>query len=1650
MKRPAWFGKVLSMAMTFAMVSSFHVSATAWADEPDAQGAGSALGTGYRSGAVEGVASVDRTGFETLQKAVDAAPIGGTVVLQQDTDVTAAVTIGKSLTLDLNGHAVSGTSSCTVYAHGSQGEANVVIRNGTIVNSSDAVPHAVVLARYGVCVKLENAKLTDAAADASGYGYGILAGQAGDASTPAIVLEGDETVVTGSLAGIALFGCVSDPTSLEMNGGTVSGWYYGIAGNGSSDGVDIVVNGGKVAGLNRNDSKGIYHPQDGNLTVRGGSIEGAGGIQVIGAGIFRIEGGTIVANADEISPSIQSGDGSVGDGAALSVVSRGGEYGAAGSAEIVLTGGTLKSVNNTALLEYGVSGASSLAKSIELSQGGGEELSVAAGAGKPAVRFNLLTDSRERAITGGVFSSDVQAYCAEGYRSQQREDGAFEVVDDREAAIGDVRYATLHAALNDAKDGDTVTLLRDIDTSERLSVRKDITLDLGGNTYTGSHASGPLSVVDSVLTMRNGTFAATNPDSIAIYIQNAKLVLDEGASIKAAGYGVQVGNLYNSIGYRGDCVVNAGASIEAANGCGVYVVGYYARGEASDGSLSPAQNVRNTLTVNGGTVKVAEGNKFAAVSGNGSKHGTAITINSGTVSGGTTNAGVYHPQLGELIVSGGLVEGTAGVEMRAGTLYVSGEAQIVGTIMPTIVNPNGSGGTTDGAGVAVAQHTTRLPIEVSVSGGAISGFSALYESNPQQNSSEDLAKVKLSVAGGTLSAINGGTLAVHSEDMKDFITGGTFNSVLDEAYYDEAVYSQNALDVIDDPGAVVPRAYAVSYDLAGGTLQEGASNPVSYTYFDDDVVLANPSKVGYAFAGWTGTDLENAATNVTIAKNSTGDRSYVATWTPNANTAYAVEHYFQNVEGDGYTLDAAKTQSLSGTTDAETSAVALEVAGFTAKAVSQKMIAGDGSTVVEIRYDRNVHTLSYAYVGMVPDGASALPDDRQLRYGAPVATAAQATAPGYTFGGWGVAEGYTMPDEDVELTGSFTANGDTAYRVEHYRQSLDGVYQLVAADELEGMTDSAVTAAPKTFTGFSYREDAPGSLASGAVKGDGSLVLKLFYDRNSYEVSYAYAGAVPVGAPAVPQTTSVAYGATVEPAAVPTMTGYTFSGWSKDVAFEMPAEKVVITGSWAANADVRYTVHYFLDGTDTKLADDKLVGERTFGQTYEEAALDIAGYTVKGSKVQQVTLDAYDKEATFFYTADEARIAFEANGGSRVDDLVGVTGAPVRGSLPAPTRVGYAFAGWYADKALTVPVTQLPAVFEAGATTYYAKWNAVPLPDADVEIQVELPQASGDGSAYAAVPDEAVRAAAEHAQKSLESIGNGEVPAGMSAQDAQAVADVLEAAGSDDTVSVVISLRFEEKGASDVEEGEQQAIGSVVNDSEGVALYLDLGVEMTVKVVGDEGVKDQRTVSLNEVSTPLLFEIHVNPDLVKGKHVRIAHVHEEATEIIYPESVDREQGIVRFYASAFSTYALLTSDTVSVTFESNGGTAIEAQTLKLGEKASKPVGPKREGFAFGGWFSDEALTMAYDFAVPVDRSMTLYAKWTAISAGGGSGSGGDDAVVDDDGAKPSSKPLPQAQVPKKLVATGDGTGRLAASSFALVVLAAAAIVVAAKPRRARG
>lgn len=197
-------------------------------------------------------------------------------------------------------------------------------------------------------------------------------------------------------------------------------------------------------------------------------------------------------------------------------------------------------------------------------------------------------------------------------------------------------------------------------------------------------------------------------------------------------------------------------------------------GESATGSKA-------TLIVEGGTLE----GRYYAIVGNGNRHNTSITINGGTLRGleVNDNVGIYHPQEGTLIINGGTISGATGIEIRSGSLTVNG-GTIEGTGSPVSVTPNGNGTTTVGAGIAIAQHTSVKDIDVKIKGGTISGFSAVYESNPQNNANVT-DQVSLVITGGNFQAINEGTVSVYSEDLEDFIVRGTFNTALDEDYIND-------------------------------------------------------------------------------------------------------------------------------------------------------------------------------------------------------------------------------------------------------------------------------------------------------------------------------------------------------------------------------------------------------------------------------------------------------------------------------------------------------------------------------------------------------------------------------------------------------------------------------------------------------------------------------------------------------------------------------------------------------------------------------------------------------------------------------------------------------------------------------------------------
>ena len=68
--------------------------------------------------------------------------------------------------------------------------------------------------------------------------------------------------------------------------------------------------------------------------------------------------------------------------------------------------------------------------------------------------------------------------------------------------------------------------------------------------------------------------------------------------------------------------------------------------------------------------------------------------------------------------------------------------------------------------------------------------------------------------------------------------------------------------------------------------------------------------------------------------------------------------------------------------------------------------------------------------------------------------------------------------------------------------------------------------------------------------------------------------------------------------------------------------------------------------------------------------------------------------------------------------------------------------------------------------------------------------------------------------------------------------------------------------------------------------------------------------------------------------------------------------------------------TYTVTFNSNGGSTVESQTIAQGGTVSEPTAPTRDGHTFAGWYSNAELTTPWDFDTDtVSEDMNLYAKW---------------------------------------------------------------------------
>ena len=653
-------------------------------------------------------AAIGNTHYDTLSEAIEAAKSGEEVDLLKDVDVsTTGLQIGSDITLDLNGHAIkaASTENGKIKISG-----NVTLQDDTDTNkdgsgkgkiytetkyTGSATGHAMVEVLPGGSLVMESGYL-----DAASF-----------TNDPAN--EGQFAIgVTGGDKG----------ASVTMNGGKVEAGWYAISGNGSKleEDTTVVVNGGELISVA---DYAIYQPQLGSVEIKGGVVYGAAGGVAMNRGNLIVSGGVITSKGQGDTGDWGDGTGGL-DNAAVNVSAKYDDV------AVTISGGEFVAAGDAVTIEKGT------------------------------------THTAEIAISGGTFSSDVSEYITADSGITKNEDGKWVVASlgqqNAAAEANNTYYKTLQEAV-EKNNNTTVKLLQDVKENITIAEGKTLTLDLNGKTITETSAmvvEGTLTIEDSTATeapavsgdYNKVTYEAGMIQNTAdgIVVRNGgKLTVNGGIIHSTANNAVSINGSDTAAGWEtpieSQATINGGYLHSREYGIGVY----------GNGAV---------LNVEGGVI-VADDN--AAVAGNGSKTasqnfgGTTINISGGTLIGhiiteGYIAVGIYHPQSGELNITGGTIyaDNGVGICIRNGALNISDDATIIAT------------GTEAGK---VGDAANQIPGKA-----VVVDYAKGYNHN---NDEKDTRTV--SISGGTFKAEQDAVEVYTAEGNKvveKFITGGHFTS----------------------------------------------------------------------------------------------------------------------------------------------------------------------------------------------------------------------------------------------------------------------------------------------------------------------------------------------------------------------------------------------------------------------------------------------------------------------------------------------------------------------------------------------------------------------------------------------------------------------------------------------------------------------------------------------------------------------------------------------------------------------------------------------------------------------------------------------------------------------------------------------------------
>ena len=357
--------------------------------------------------------------------------------------------------------------------------------------------------------------------------------------------------------------------------------------------------------------------------------------------------------------------------------------------------------------------------------------------------------------------------------------------------------------------------------------------------------------------------------------------------------------------------------------------------------------------------------------------------------------------------------------------------------------------------------------------------------------------------------------------------------------------------------AKVDKGHWIHFDSAGGSyvapqfVTGNTSQPV------------DPARPGFSFEGW----YEESGNRFTFGSPLTSNITLTAHWKSNTSTKYTVIHWQEKADESGWSLH--ETETKPGGTGAQTAAAAKSYDGFTAQTITQQTINGDGSTIVNVYYKRNVYAVKFftiKYEGGLLSGKYV--KDKEIdsiritaKYGANISKkwpgGLWATSPG---GSTFQASIGTMPLGGDEFFKTSQGSAEAYY----YLESLAGDYVLHHTDT-GGASSSTVTNEDRyPITGFTC------NTAISAKNGDRYNGAKFYYDRNSYQIVFMNHGSKEKELVKKYEQSIADAGYT--PTAPANMQDYTFGGWFDNQKCEgsayvftgkkMPAHNLTLYAKW--------------------------------------------------------------------------------------------------------------------------------------------------------------------------------------------------------------------------------------------------------------------------------------------------------------------------------------------------------------------------------------------------------------------------------------------------------------------------------------------------------